>query len=145
MVKNYQSENWGRVDSNNCLLEIFPLPSPGINSWFYDEWSKLPSLTTREKYIASYKESRIDLIKSKLSIHAPKVVFFYSLNKEYIQFWEKISGVSFNEENKISIHNKYYAHAEKKNGTTFVLAGQPNYIRAHEYWNQLGKYLKDVY
>lgn len=144
MVKNYQSQSWGRLDSNNCLLEIFPLPSPGINSWSYGKWSKLPSLTTRKKYIESYKENRINLIKSKLSIHSPKVVFFYSLNKKYIQFWENISGVSFSDKNKILIYKKYYAHLEKRNGITFVLTGQPSYIRAHKYWDQLGRYLKDV-
>lgn len=125
MVKQYQSQCWGRLKSNNCLIELFPLPSPNANDWHYDEWSNLPSLKSRETYISNYKESRVNLIKSKLRKHSPKYVFFYSLNPKYIEYWEDISDIKFNINNRIELCDKYYPHVEKVNNTIFVLTGHP--------------------
>lgn len=140
-IKKYQAKFWGRANSNNCLIEIFPLPSPDANCWYYDDWSCLESLESRETYISKLKEKRINLIRGKLEKHSPEFVFFYSLNKDYIKFWQDISGVTFDESNKVQIHNKFYAHIAEKNGTKYILTGQPSYVRSHSYWNRLGRML----
>lgn len=34
-VREYQTTNWGRRNGASCLIELLPLPSPGISDWIY--------------------------------------------------------------------------------------------------------------
>ena len=43
-VKAYQRDIIGRKQSETCLLELLPLPSPGLSSWYYDKWTDIPYL-----------------------------------------------------------------------------------------------------
>jgi len=36
-VKIYQRDIIGRKQSETCLHELLPLPSPGLSTWYYDE------------------------------------------------------------------------------------------------------------
>lgn len=51
LIRDIQKNNWGRVNSDNALLDLFPLPSPNNSNWFYNEWSKLSYLGTRKRLL----------------------------------------------------------------------------------------------
>jgi hypothetical protein len=95
-VRCTQIHNWGRDNSDNCLLELLPLPSPGTGIWNYNEWSDLAFLRDRRTYAAHFTEFRSAAINQMMRKYRPRVVVFYSTT--YIDQWRKISGVDFNKE-----------------------------------------------
>lgn len=89
-VRDYQKCNWGRLLGETCLLELLPLPSPGISAWHYGNISELSFLSTRKKYKEYMVGSRMRAIKSMIQRHNPRVVVFYG--KTYQKYWNEIAG-----------------------------------------------------
>lgn len=96
-VRAVQSSSWGREGSDNCLLELLPLPSPGVSKWFYDQWSDLPVLQSREKYRDYFWDSRTQKLRELIQENKPRCVIFYSVSADYLLRWSQIAGVDFNE------------------------------------------------
>lgn len=92
-ARAYQGSELGRTGSNNCLLELLPLPSPTVGDWIYGSISTLPELTTRELYAAAFVPSRIDQLRQRVAEHRPRAVIFYS--RAYRAQWEQIAGQRF--------------------------------------------------
>lgn len=78
-IRAYQREHLGRTRSGNniCLLELFPLPSPGVNRWHYDEWTSLPMLGDRATYQAAVAPRRVKQLRERIANHKPGVVVCY--------------------------------------------------------------------
>ncbi|MHA1268060.1 MAG: hypothetical protein ACTSRS_22775, partial [Candidatus Helarchaeota archaeon] len=49
-VKVYQRDIIGRTNSETCLLELLPLPSPSTSAWHYDQWTNIGFLKNRKVY-----------------------------------------------------------------------------------------------
>ena len=49
-IRTYQPAYLGRRTSDNCILELLPLPSPSTNHWVYSGHSALPQLKDRPSY-----------------------------------------------------------------------------------------------
>jgi len=49
-VKVYQRDVIGRKNSETCLLELLPLPSPSTSAWHYDQWTNIGFLKNRKVY-----------------------------------------------------------------------------------------------
>lgn len=94
-VRTLQTSEWGRSESNNCLLELLPLPSPGTNAWHYDSWTDLPELVSRETYKAKFLHSRARCLKALVNEHKPRSVVFYSMSREYLAAWSEVAGADF--------------------------------------------------
>lgn len=95
-VRNYQRDSWGRNDSENCILELFPLPSPSTGDWIYGKKSFLLTLRNRDIYRETYLPNRIEHIQKRVEEYNPKVVFIFGVT--YVPYWEKLVGVSFFED-----------------------------------------------
>lgn len=104
-VKEFQSNQLGRFDSNNCLMEVFPLPSPNAKDFNYTEWTN-NTLTSRETYKLDIKDLRTKTLKNLIGKHKPSFVVFLSSDKEYEEYWTEVSGVDFNKVNSITIDAK---------------------------------------
>ncbi len=98
-VRNYQRDSWGRNDSDNCILELFPLPSPSTADWIYGKTSSLPTLKNRDTYREAYLPNRVDHFQRRVEKHRPKVVFIFGIS--YMPYWEKLVGTKFLEENDL--------------------------------------------
>ena len=92
-VLTYQKKELGRSNRNTCLLELFPLPSPSVSDWRYNQYSLLPYLAKRSTYKKYCLDFRINHIKSKIKEFHPKVVVFYGTT--YRKKWHKIADVPF--------------------------------------------------
>ncbi|MEI2612078.1 MAG: hypothetical protein V9G20_25870 [Candidatus Promineifilaceae bacterium] len=92
-IRLFQRDQFGRRNSNHCLLELLPLPSPSTNHWLYVQYSQLPYLADRASYQMHCLEQRIYHLQNRLLGHSPKVVVFYSFN--YLAHWQKITGLEF--------------------------------------------------
>lgn len=147
-IKLFQSNNLGRSDSNNCITEVFPLPSPSVNKFHYCDWSNLPYLKDRLKYKNHIRDKRIEKLHQLIVQHEPKYVIFYSTSPEYIKYWSKISGIDFNSLPKVMIHNKdnstkLYSKFIKKGNTVFCIMHHPTYRAVgNKYLTEVGKKLK---
>ncbi len=93
-IKEYQAKKLGRHDGDTAILELMPLCSPGTNRWFYDRWSSIPYLKTRERYLSQVMPNRIAILKNKLQTNQPKVVVFYGAS--YREYYEQTIGARTN-------------------------------------------------
>ena len=89
-VKAYQRAELGRADGDDCVLELMPLPSPGVDQWHYREWSNLDYLQDRKRYMSHVRERRVRHLRDRISQYRPRLVLFYGLG--YRAWWEQIAG-----------------------------------------------------
>jgi len=73
-VRAYQRDIIGRKNSETCLLELLPMPSPSTRVWHYNEWSKLPYLLDRKKYLEYCIPWRCEHIHSRIKEYKPKII-----------------------------------------------------------------------
>lgn len=141
-VKTYQATRWGRSDSDNCLLELLPLPSPSTGKWLYGNHSALPHLGTREAYGNHYAEQRSLHIKSRIEEYEPDVVVFYGFDEWYRQWWKLIAGVEFTLAN-VGGHKAYLG----SNGhTVFAIVKHPvTRGISKEYFHQIGRIIAESF
>ncbi|HSM70556.1 MAG TPA: hypothetical protein VK851_03350 [Anaerolineales bacterium] len=98
IVRDYQRDAWGRKSSNNCIIELFPLPSPGTGDWIYGEASNLDILKDRKTYRNSFFPTRIKHIQHTIEEFQPKVICAFSFT--YMNYWEVLTGGKFYENEK---------------------------------------------
>ena len=91
-VRSFQAQRLGREDSNTCLLELLPLPSPSTSHWMYSELTNMRELKTRSHYRKVMIPRRIKQIRELIDRNKPKVVVFYG--KTYTAHWMEIAGGS---------------------------------------------------
>lgn len=139
-VREYQRDSLGRVSGEkNCLIELLPLPSPGIQKWMYKDHSALPQLKSREEYKEYYKDMRVKHIRDRIDQYRPRVVVFYSTTKEYMEQWKYIAGVplSPSETGK----TPYIA---RRDGTVFVVTSYPTTKGlSNEYFHGVGRLIAE--
>jgi hypothetical protein len=93
-VRAYQKERLGRRGGLDCLLELLPLPSPGLNRWlFYPDYSQLPYLCDHATYTSHVAPARAAHLRERIAEHRPDSVIFYGAG--YERWWRAISGVDF--------------------------------------------------
>jgi len=90
-IRKYQGLSFGREAGTTSLVELLPLPSPGLDKWFYGT-SELPFLRTRDIYRDHVRPFRAEAIRRRILESRPKVVAFYGLT--YLQYWSNVAGVS---------------------------------------------------
>jgi hypothetical protein len=97
-IRDFQINQLGRSDSNNAILELMPLPSKSIDpkDWLYTEIG-IEGLTSRKDYLETYKNERIEGLRSLIEQYKPKYVICYSLS--YQEDWHKLTGKPFIEVN----------------------------------------------
>lgn len=115
-VRAYQRDELGAASGGDCLLELLPLPSPGISDWHYSEWSDLDWLTSRETYRAELLPQRIERLRALFTEHEPKVVVFYGMS--YLEHWSEIAGSAFPDDYR-------YAPRLTAGATTFMVVPHP--------------------
>jgi len=138
-IKDFQSKKWGRSDSENCVVEIFPLPSPSSVQWRYDEWTDIPILRSRESYKSALRGPRIQSLKQKIQKYKPKLVLMYGMNPEYLDIWSDVAGIRFNQTTRTMIYRDKFIYSVIKEDTLFVITFQPNAVWANAYWEGVGK------
>ncbi len=148
-VRAVQSSAWGRQDSDNCLLELLPLPSPGIGEWHYNEWSQLPELASRELYRERYAEPRAKALAGLVADHSPRAVVFYSVSPDYLSQWSRVASVNLGsvEPEEMCRGNQgqsFTARFQSRGGTLFVAIYHPVYTGlTKEYFAEVGRTIRE--
>ena len=143
---NVLNTDWGQLTSDNLLIELFPLPSPGVNYWNYPCWVDLKSdlyfLESRELYKAYIIAERINKIKQKIEEFKPQVVLFYGRSMQ--TYWDEIMGTDEIETINVLGNERYQIRHKKLNQTYFFQCPQPTYIRGYSFWTELGSQIRKL-
>ena len=135
-IRTYQRNIIGRKNSESCLLELLPLPSPNTSTWHYNQWSTLSYLKDRKAYREYCIPRRIDHIQTQIKIHLPKVVVFFSTS--YTPYWQQIAGKA------VSFQDKEGFSLGKSASTTFVICKHPAARGIpNAYFEKIGLYLRN--
>lgn len=133
-IRLFQRDQLGRRNSNHCLLELLPLPSPSTSHWLYAQYSQLPYLVNRASYRAYCLDIRIHHLQQRLLKHSPQVVVFYSFN--YLAHWQKIAGLEFE---AVAAANFCVAQTA---ATLFIVMKHPAARRlSNIYFDAVGQYI----
>lgn len=138
-VLAYQKNLWARQNGNECLLELFPLPSRSTSDWLYVEHSNLPNLVSRERYEQVWANPGIKRLKNLIETYHPKVVVFYSF-KYRKKYWKEIVG-----SNLTLAHASEKLYTYRKERTLFVVVKHPRPRRSNvpnSYFDQVGQFIK---
>ena len=141
-LRTYQKEKLGRTGGESCLVELFPLPAKSTGSWFYGEHSRLPQLANRKRYRQALAPQRVRHLRSRLLVHRPQHVIFYSTNARYRRWWQKIARTDFQQ-----ISDKpgddpplYQGH---DGHTTFIICRHPVSVGiTNDYFHRIGRILR---
>lgn len=99
-IKEFQREEFGRLNSNHCSLEFMPLPCHSIKKkdWFYKKF-KIDYLESRKKYLDKIMPSRIKLFQDLIKKYNPKIIICYSFS--YLKKWKEIVGCNLSEKKNL--------------------------------------------
>lgn len=151
-VRSFQSSRWGRSKSNTCLLELLPLPSPGVDVWRYDEWTsatELPELLSRAKYTRRWAPTRATALHQLVRTHAPRTVVLYGTSADLSGASSVIAGFDWSlvEPVVVSRGNKgqpFRARFRHRDSTLFALVYHPSYLGiTNEYFHTVGQELRE--
>jgi hypothetical protein len=92
-IRDYQVNNLGREGGQDCVLELLPLPSPGLNRWRHYPQTGIPYLETRELYGHRVAPLRAEHLRRRIAKHRPSAVVFYG--KGYAHWWREVAGTDF--------------------------------------------------
>lgn len=120
-IKQYQGLRLGRLDGDNCLVELLPLPSPKTSVWLYPQMSNLDYLQTRKAYREHLAPQRAEHLRLRVEEYQPRLVWFYSTNAWYMPWWQHIIGVETQEHEIAGLS----AQLARRDGTTFVITRHP--------------------
>jgi hypothetical protein len=93
-VRDYQKEKFGKLNGENCLLELMPLPCKNIKfeEWKYHKWyPDVNILKDKQTYITHVRPQRIKYIRQLIKKYQPELVHFYSTSNDFVDAWEEIS------------------------------------------------------
>jgi hypothetical protein len=93
-IRDYQVNRLGREGGDDCILELLPLPSPGLHHWIYGEYrTRIPYLCDRATYTHHVAPLRAAHLRGLIAEHRPPNVVFYG--KGYSHWWREIAGTDF--------------------------------------------------
>lgn len=135
-VREYQINKLGRTGAETCLLELLPLPSPGISDWIYGKHTDIPVLASRACYTNKVGHIRTAKLAKLISSHHPKFVIFYGLG--YLDWWREVTNVPLSE----AIVCDKRAYFGKAGGSAFAVTQHPVATGVTlQYFNEIGQRL----
>jgi len=116
----YQAHRLGRYDGTACLLELLPLPSPGVAVWQYGAWSELPQLGNRQGYTAHFAPRRSRALRELVAHHRPALVCFYGLTHR--AWWQEVAKANLDE---VALSPARRGYVGARDGTACMLVEHP--------------------
>ena len=136
LVREYQKNNFGRKNSNHCILDFMPLPSKSVNEndWKYSDLS-ISYLSTRSEYFQEVAPRRVKLFQNFISKCKPKIIIFSSIS--YLPYWTEIAQCEFK-----GLDRFYFS---KKDGINYFVIPHPvTRGLSNSDWEEMALKIKDV-
>jgi hypothetical protein len=131
----FQQHEFGRRSGAVCSIELFPLPSPGLDTWHYPKWSKLPWLKTRDLYTDFLLLDRIRDIQKAIRHYRPKVVIFYGSSRPWQRYWGMLAQIEW----KQAIQGRLLGG--ERDRVAYYVTRHPA-RQSDEYFSEIGKFLR---
>lgn len=87
----FQRNQLGRINGTNCCLELMPMASRSTSLWLWkDIFRDYFQIPNRKVYFQSTVPKRIIKLKELIKKYKPKLVLFYSTQRDYLPYWQEI-------------------------------------------------------
>ncbi|MEO0531400.1 MAG: hypothetical protein AAF266_12625 [Planctomycetota bacterium] len=117
-IARFQATRLGRLDGENLLGELLPLPKATTRSWPYGDLAERHSfLRTRRQYQRHLVPIRVALLREAIRSYQPRTVIFYGTTRR--RLWEQIAETSL-ADNEVG-----FAYA-KSHASQYLLVKHPN-------------------
>ncbi len=136
-VMEFQRNELGRADGENCVLDVCPFPSRSNSDWGLAGLG-LGSLSTRERYEADCVPDRCILFGEKIAHYKPGLVLFYG-SKQRSQ-WEQISDRPFSKSPQLDA----LSLARNKDTLFALMPSPPQGLRFLRGTGAVNQFLADV-
>ena len=140
----YQRNNLGRLLGNNCVLELMPMASRNTGLWLWEKiFQEYYQINNRKEYFSFIVPTRLTRLKELIKQHRPKLVLFYSTQKDYIQQWYEIVDAVNWQWIKLSKVMKYGWY--KRESSLYVITTHPTMkgITNNDF-PEVGKFIKKI-
>ncbi len=137
-LRRVQAMELGTPLGDTALVELLPLPSPGLAQWPYGDLAPIdPALRDRSSYRATYTAPRTQYLRTLLSRSGAQAVLCYGLG--YLEAFEAVADVSLQE--RRTQGQRWFAG--ETGGRRVVVAPHPVARGAPpDFWASLGEYLR---
>lgn len=135
-IKEFQRNEFCRLNSNHCSLEFMPLPCRSIRNkdWFYNQFG-IDYLETRKKYLDKIMPLRIKLFQDLIEKYNPKIIICYSFS--YLEKWKEII------ESNLSQKKNLY-HCKKDKTDFFVIPHSTAHGMTKNDWDEIAQNIKQI-
>ncbi len=130
----YVQTKFGSIQSNHALIEMFPLPCPKVNNWFYPSWincTELEFMKKKKLYRNEIIEQRTTFIKNKINTDSnKKLILFLADGNNKLELWNRITPIpvtDFKKESGI----RHYVSKNKM----YVVLPFPGSCSSNEFFN----------
>jgi len=137
-VRAYQSKMFGTPQGETCLMELLPLPNPGLHKWIYNEISSLPQFSSRQAFIEYALEKRIAQFRELVLEYQPATVVGLCFSQRhwlerYLEDVENVQAISGNRPGRAVIGSL--------GNTTVAITYHPNtpMTAPNRWYNELGQ------
>lgn len=123
-VMRFQRDELGRIDGQNCVLDLSQLSSPTMRDWNFSECG-ISWLRTRDEYERRILPLRCDLLIERLTDCSPppRLVLIYGLGSRHERWWERIAKGQFVPSRLPQLSLR------RSENTLFALMPHPNGVR----------------
>lgn len=134
-LRRAQASELGTPHGDSALVELLPLPAPGLAHWPYGALaSQLPELADRGTYAEALRGPRITLLRALLMQTSARVVVCYGLG--YTADWTQLVGATLEE--RIT-KGQRWLHA-RRGATHYVVVPHPVARGTpRDFWAGLGR------
>lgn len=137
-LRRVQATELGTPHGDTALVELLPLPSPGLAQWPYGDFASIdPALRDRASYRAAYMQARIQYLRTLLAGGGAQAVLCYGL--QYLEAFEAVADVALRER-RTQAQRWFTGEAR---GRRVVVAPHPVARGTPPgFWTSLGEYLR---
>ena len=129
----FQQNEFGKIGGDVCSIELLSLPSPGLDTWHYANWSKLSWLKTRDCYTDFLLRDRVSTIQKAIKLYRPPVVVFYG--SSWWRRWAMIAQENWRQ----AIQGRMMGC--ERDGVAYYVTRHPA-RQSNAYFSEIGNYLK---
>lgn len=140
----YQRNHLGRLNGNNCCLELMPMASRSTGLWLWEKiFQEYYQINDRKEYFSSIVPNRIKRLKELIKKYNPELIVFYSTQNDYIQKWNDIVDVRDWQWVQLTKFMKYGWF--KRDSSLYVITTHPTMKGiTNKDFPEVGKFIKQI-
>jgi hypothetical protein len=126
-ILKFQREDLGRLQGDNCVIDLLPLATPGLEAkhWDWSKWCNLSSLADPKSFYQWISPSRMERIRNELRRVDTVTVVFFGTDQRFLKCWSQICETEFQEIGEVTYR---YKNSKKDWGVLFSQRGNKKFL-----------------